>query len=69
MAEGEWPWEVPPTIYEAVFKHNNLSVEVEITVTGHHLVTETDLPISALPAIVREGMEDNFENHKILDMR
>lgn len=60
----EWSWEVPGKIYEAEFKINDQEFEVEITVTGEHLLTETEIK-HALPKEVRNTINEKYPDHKI----
>lgn len=55
-----WSWEVPHKIYEAAFEQDTYSYEVEITVTGHHLLTEIYVRTEALPEGVRQNIEAAF---------
>jgi len=47
--EIEWSWEIPHKIYEAEFMLDGISHEVEVTVTGHHLLTEQNIPVDLVP--------------------
>jgi hypothetical protein len=47
--EIEWGWEIPHKIYEAEFMLDGISHEVEITVSGHHLLTEQNIPVDLVP--------------------
>ena len=64
-ADVSWKWEVPGKIYEAGFKLENNSYEVEITVTGHHLLTEKT--IKDVPKIILDAVKNKYPKHKIDD--
>lgn len=61
-----WEWEVPGKIYEAEFTLGDQTFEVEITVTGHHLLTETTIKY-AIPQAVRDAVSVFFPDHAIDD--
>ncbi len=65
VANVTWSWEVPYKIYEAEFERNGQEYEVEITVTGHHLLTEISLAPEELPEIVRKAMRQKYPNQSI----
>jgi hypothetical protein len=50
--EVGWSWEVYNKIYEAEFVKDDREYEVEITVTGHHLLTERELTLEEVPEAV-----------------
>ena len=59
-----WDWEVPGKIYEAEFTLGDQEFEVEITVTGHHLLTETTIK-HAIPQAVRNTIAHFYPDHAI----
>ncbi|MCU0444321.1 MAG: PepSY-like domain-containing protein [Microscillaceae bacterium] len=61
----EWSWEVYNKIYEAEFVFENREYEVEITVTGHHLLTEIEIPTKELPKIVKKAVEEKYPDFEI----
>jgi len=65
LGDVEWEWEVPQKIYEAEFKHQNYEYEVEITVTGHHLLTEVEIPEEEIPEVVKSACSRKFRGWKI----
>lgn len=65
LSEVEWGWEVPAKIYEASFDNGEVDFEVEITVTGHLLLTEISLDIEDLPEHIVEAVSQEFEDHSI----
>lgn len=65
LSEVEWGWEVPAKIYEASFDNGEVDFEVEITVTGHLLLTEISLDIDDLPEHIVEAASQEFEDHSI----
>jgi hypothetical protein len=64
-AEVVWSWEVPYKIYEAEFSLDNREYEVEITVTGHHLLTEIEIPNKELPKVIKKAIEDKYPDWEI----
>lgn len=65
LSEVEWGWEVPAKIYEASFDNGEVDFEVEITVTGHLLLTEISLDIEDLPDHIVTAASAQFEDHSI----
>ncbi len=65
LADVEWSWEVPFKIYEAEFELEGREYEVEITVTGHYLLTEISMSVEELPEIVRKSMREKYPNQSI----
>jgi len=65
VADVSWTWEVPGKIYEAAFSLDKQSYEVEITVTGHHLLTEVVGKVAALPKAVTEAVNKRYPKYKI----
>ncbi len=61
----KWKWEVPGKIYQAEFILSDQCFEVEITVTGHHLLTETSIK-HAIPDAVRTTVSRFFADRTIL---
>lgn len=61
-----WSWEVPHKIYEASFEQQGISYEVEITVTGHHLLTEIYIPVPALPDGILPHIKEAFPNDEVV---
>jgi len=59
-AEVDWDWEYYNKIYEAEFEHEGRDCEVEITVTGHHLLTEVEIEKEDLPEVVIEAVGEHF---------
>jgi uncharacterized membrane protein YkoI len=64
-AEIAWKWEVPGKIYEASFESEGAHYEVEITVTGHHLLTEKKVKNG--PNVVLDAVKSKYPKHKIDD--
>lgn len=64
-AEITWKWEVPGKIYEASFTLESESYEVEITVTGHHLLTEKK--VKNVPKIILDAIKNKYPKHKTDD--
>jgi len=64
VQDVEWSWEVPGKIYEAEFSLGDQEFEVEITVTGHHLLTETTIK-HAIPQVVRDTVSHFYPDHAI----
>ncbi|MBL7977415.1 MAG: PepSY-like domain-containing protein [Bacteroidetes Order II. Incertae sedis bacterium] len=60
VSRVSWSWEVPHKIYEASFEQDGFSYEVEITVTGHHLLSEIYMRTEALPEGIRNHIEAEF---------
>ncbi len=58
-----WKWEVPGKIYEASFSLEKETYEVEITVTGHHLLTEK--VVKSAPKAVTDAVKFKYPKHKI----
>jgi hypothetical protein len=65
LSEVEWDWEYYNKIYEAEFEHEGRDYEVEITVTGHHLLTEVEIEKEDLPEVVTESVEEHFPGFTI----
>lgn len=65
MSEVEWGWEVPAKIYEASFSNGEVEFEVEITVTGHLLLTEITMDVEDLPEHILEAVKEEFEGHTV----
>lgn len=65
LSEVTWSWEVPYKIYEAEFEYGETEYEVEITVTGHLLLTEISIKTEDLPEIVRKAMREKYPNQSI----
>lgn len=65
LSEVEWGWEVPAKIYEASFDNGEVDFEVEITVTGHLLLTEISLDIEDLPENIVASANAHFGEHSI----
>jgi len=61
----EWGWEVPAKIYEASFENGEVDYEVEITVTGHLLLSEISLGLEDVPEQVIASANETFEDHSI----
>ncbi len=65
LSEVEWGWEIPAKIYEASFDNGEVDFEVEITVTGHLLLTEISMDIDDLPENIVASANAHFEDHSI----
>lgn len=65
LSSVEWSWEVPGKIYEADFSNAEADYEVEITVTGHLLLTEISLDLEEVPSLVMEHIGEDFPDHSI----
>lgn len=65
MSEVEWGWEVPAKIYEASFDNGEVEFEVEITVTGHLLLTEISMDLEDIPELIVGAVNATFEDHSI----
>jgi hypothetical protein len=65
MSEVEWGWEVPAKIYEASFDNGEVEFEVEITVTGHLLLTEISMDLEDVPELIIAAANRTFEDHSI----
>lgn len=65
LSEVEWGWEVPAKIYEASFNNGEVDFEVEITVTGHLLLTEISFDIDDLPENIVASATAHFKGHSI----
>jgi hypothetical protein len=63
--EIEWGWEIPHKIYEAEFMLDGISHEVEITVTGHHLLTEQNIPVDLVPAKLLGEIKKSYKQFEI----
>lgn len=68
LSEVEWSWEVPYKIWEADFEHEGKEYEVEITVTGHWLLTEVEVPKKDVPASVLKTLKALYEGAEIGDV-
>jgi uncharacterized membrane protein YkoI len=68
LTDVEWSWEVYNKIYEAEFELNGIEHEVEITVTGHHLLTETEIEIDEIPDTVLKAIENEFPEAEITEV-
>ncbi|BDS14982.1 hypothetical protein [Aureispira anguillae] len=65
LSEVEWGWEVPAKIYEASFDNGEVDFEVEITVTGHLLLTEISMDLEDLPEQIVTAVNTSFEDHSL----
>lgn len=65
VGDVEWEWEVPHKIYEAEFEYQDATYEVEITVTGHHLLTEVKVSEEDIPEVVKSACTNKYEGWKI----
>jgi len=65
MDEVEWSWEVPGKVYEAEFESDEKSYEVEITVTGHHLLTEVEIEYNDVPKNVKNTVAEAYADHAV----
>lgn len=63
----EWSWEVYNKIYEAEFEQDGKEYEVEITVTGHHLLTETEIRVDEVPANILATAKAYFPKAEITE--
>lgn len=64
----EWSWEVYNKIYEAEFELDNAEYEVEITVTGHHLLTEKELSIADIPTKVMDAVKEKYPESNVSEV-
>ncbi len=60
-----WGWEVPNKIYEAEFEHEGKQHEVEITVTGHLLLTETNISLEDVPDAILDAVQAKYPEYLI----
>jgi hypothetical protein len=60
-----WSWEVPYKIYEAEFEHEGKQHEVEITVTGHLLLTETNISLEDVPDALLDIVQARYPDYLI----
>ena len=60
-----WSWEVPYKIYEAEFELDDKEYEVEIAVTGQHILTEIEIESDQLPEAVRKSMRKTYPNQSV----
>lgn len=67
LNEVEWSWEIPGKIYEAAFEQYEVDYEVEITVTGHLLLSEIELDLEDLPEHIVAAVNEQFEDHSIVE--
>jgi hypothetical protein len=65
LSDVEWGWEVPAKIYEASFDNGEVEFEVEITVTGHVLLSEVSMELEDVPELVIAAANNTFEDHSI----
>jgi hypothetical protein len=65
LSDVEWGWEVPAKIYEASFDNGEVDFEVEITITGHLLLTEMSMDVEDLPQHISDSVKAHFEGHSI----
>ncbi len=65
LQEVEWSWEVPGKIYEAEFELDEVNYEVEITVTGHLLLSELSLDLEDVPTYIVAAANQLYEDHSI----
>lgn len=65
LQEVAWSWEIPGKIYEAEFQQYEVDYEVEITVTGHLLLSEISLEIDDLPDHIVAAVNERYEDHSI----
>ena len=65
LKDVKWGWEVPAKIYEASFDNGEVDFEVEITVTGHVLLSEVSMDVEELPELVLVAANKIFEDHSI----
>jgi hypothetical protein len=63
--EIEWSWEIPHKIYEAEFMLDGISHEVEITVTGHHLLTEQNIPVDLVPLNLQKEVKTKYKQFMV----
>jgi hypothetical protein len=68
LAQVEWSWEVPLKIWEADFEWEGKEHEVEITVTGHHLLTEVELTHAEVPEAVMKAVKKHYPEEEIGDV-
>ncbi len=65
LEEVEWSWEVPGKIYEAEFDLDGQEYEVEITITGHWLLTEHGISLREVPKVVQLAFGDDYADYVI----
>jgi len=65
LGKVEWSWEIPGKIYEAEFEQYDVEYEVEITVTGHLLLSEIDLELEDLPEHILDAAKEHFGDYEI----
>lgn len=65
LSSVEWAWEVEGKIYEAEFELDELDHEVEITVTGHLLLTEISVDEEHIPAAIITSAKRRFPKSKV----
>ncbi|MBC6989660.1 MULTISPECIES: PepSY-like domain-containing protein [Hymenobacter] len=63
----EVKWEKEDGNYEAGFKQGKDEMSVVITPTGTLLETETELPVSQLPAPVRTTLASQYSSYKVTE--
>jgi hypothetical protein len=65
LSAVEWSWEVPFKIWEADFELDKRHYEAEITVTGHLLLVEIEVPQKEVPEGVLKAVKAQFEGATI----
>lgn len=55
-----WSWEVPGKIYEAEFELDGVEHEVEFTITGEWLLTETEIDLEEVPEIILNDIASRY---------
>lgn len=65
LSQVEWEWEIPHKIYEAEFTYQDSEYEVEITVSGHHLLTEKEISDEEIPAHIKSACKRKFRSWEI----
>lgn len=61
LSQVSWGWSVPGKLYEATFVDDEELLEVEITLTGHHLCTKRTVDTEAIPAPVLDTIGSEFQ--------
>ncbi|MCP4439742.1 MAG: hypothetical protein GY810_12430 [Aureispira sp.] len=65
LGSVEWSWEVPGKIYEAEFDLDDQECEVEITVTGHWLLTEKVIAQGTVPKVVQHAVAEDYADYAV----
>lgn len=60
IAQVEWSWEVSGKILEAEFSHDGMEYEIEYSISGLLISTETWANVDELPEAVTNAVQENF---------